>query len=153
MLKFIDNKIVEDDLPLSGPWSRPRQSPRPVESKPPAPQEDLPVSGPWDGPREIPREDPRPREEAGELFPAGDEREPEIGDQSPDAGRRLEVVKAADPPEETAYLCPERAEPDKQCAGPKRMAGSLFTPRGIYNGFIMAEILGSRGGRSRRRPF
>lgn len=160
-------RIIEgeyDDRPLQGPWSRRRES-RPLPGGDvPSPREegmyrsegdydDRPLQGPWSR-----RQDPAPSpvgDDPEEIW-AEPEEEKEYTAGSPDKKidaapeRTAEIAKAAIAavPEE------EKPAPVEQCRPRGREIAcmhSLFRPSGIYAGIVMAEILGGRGGRSRRR--
>lgn len=167
-MKIRDYRIVEDDLPLRGPWTRREDFPRPVEARPAEYTEgwetagegecveDSPLRGPWSRRQE----DPGPREGEGELPRTEKERRPAA--QEPGGRpRTASVEEAVKPAGEVAVITPYVPDaPDVQdardiCPSGRRkdLMKNLFTPRGVYNGVIMAEILGSRGGRSRRRPY
>lgn len=163
-----DYGVVEDDLPLRGPWSRREESPRPAETLPAdynegwetagggESVEDSPLRGPWSRRQE----DPVPPEGEGEFPRTEMERRPAA--QEPGGGpRTASVEEAVKPAVEVAVFTPYVPDvPDVQDARDSCPSGrrrepvkNLFTPRGVYHGIIMAEILGSRGGRSRRRPY
>ena len=161
-----DYGVVEDDLPLRGPWSRRKDSSRPAETRPAdytedweaagegeSVEEDSPLRGPW----ARRQEDPGPREGEGELPRTERERRPAA--QEPGGGpRTASVEEAVKPDRAVAFLAPPGPEvPDARdnCPAGRRREPmqNLFTPKGIYHGIIMAEVLGSRGGRSRRRPY
>lgn len=146
-------------MPLRGPWSRPEDRRRPAgrEMSPAEDREeqgeaeidgDLPIDGPWNRPPE----NRQPRAEAGEQLQA---EEPGRQCESQGDGLRAAAAEAPETSGDTPCDCPGSDGYEKHCPGNarRRAANSLFTARGIYNGFIMAEILGRRGGRSRRGPF
>jgi len=169
-LKIREYGIVEDDLPLQGPWTRRKDSSRSAQPRPAdntegretdgkkESVEESPLQGPWSGRGE----DPVSRE--GEREYPRTERKRRPAPQEPDGRPRTASVKeSARPAGDVAVLAPCVSDvPDVSDAPARdscptgrrrRLMPDLFTQKGIYQGFIMAEILGSRGGRSRRRPY
>ncbi|MCL5057073.1 MAG: hypothetical protein M1130_03580 [Actinobacteria bacterium] len=165
-MKIRDYGIVEDDLPLRGPWTRREDSSRPAGTGPAdytegwetagegEGVEDSPLRGPW----ARRQEDPEPREGEGELPRTERERRPAAPE--PDAGRRTALVEETIKPDLAAAVpashCRDVGDVRDNCPGTGRRRAflqNLCTPKGVYHGIIMAEVLGSRGGRSRRRPY
>ena len=160
-------RIIEgnyDDQPLKGPWNRQESTPPDEPSRFPEPsnsdpgvyrtgdeKEDPPLSGPWnregtrDFPKTVQKEDPLNSGESIEYDSPSIFRKQDIqSDQSSTTSK----VNETDPCNELRGKLERKL--DKTC-GSKGFAKNLFTPAGIYNGLVMAEILGSRGGRQRRR--
>lgn len=161
-MKIRNYGIVEDDLPLRGPWTRREKPSRPAEAKPieyemaseGESDEDTLLQGPWD----------RRQEDSGICGGEGDlprtERERRPAAPEPGVGRRAasagETIKPDTAVSVPAPYCPDVPDARDNCPGTGRRRAflqNLCTPKGVYHGIIMAEVLGSRGGRSRRRPY
>lgn len=163
-------RIIEGeyDGPLKGPWSRRRkEQPGPVVNVPGPGSEgmygtesghdDRPLQGPWvrrrepvPDPVEADREDiiirPEKKRDYYTGAPAG--APVAVPEQTPE--QTTEIKRPAGAAGENE----EKPAPPEQCREPERDRGftrNLFCPSGIYAGIIMAEILGGRGGRMRRR--
>lgn len=118
------------DIPLPGPWSR-RREPGPADPGPVA-ADSAPVPEAARGGRD------------GDLPAAA-------RTQKPQPPRPVEDLGPAGVPG-TGEPRKEFEDPSRECR--RSQPGGLhvlFTPRGIYSAVIMAEILGSRGGRRGRR--
>ncbi len=168
---------LKDDRPLSGPWSKPRGA----SPFPPAPVEDDYLAGPWGrGPlprqedtytgdktpdaarmpeevvnkqpekvpevaveRETPGERVKPRKISG--LPSGDSGRDRAGQRAA-ARKEYEVCKIR---EQRMDETDGQDQPvSAYCYGNLR---DLLTAGNIRSGIILAEVLGPRGGRGRRR--
>lgn len=136
--------IINDDRPLSGPWSR-----RPVETS--AEWDDSPGDHKVDSETEQweKREVPISRREDRDNDPVirGHGFIIKSGVSEDDGTEQLNV-----PESQTAALSEEKPYgngdncPDS--VQPRALLNHLFSPSGIYAGIVMAEVLGSRGGRN-----
>lgn len=146
-----------DKEPLPGPWGQRRAETPPERNDSPgggagagyrsrSDYDDVPQPDQWSPEREVPslrREDPENHPVVhGHSFKIKS-REPEdaVTEQRAIPECPREAVS-----EETTYDndCPDSDHP-------RALLNHLFSPSGIYAGIVMAEVLGSRGGRNGRQ--
>ncbi|MFZ5642246.1 MAG: hypothetical protein ACOY46_01495 [Bacillota bacterium] len=134
-----------EDLPLSGPWNR-RPMPSPAGGDMTLTKEenadDMPLQGPWRR-----REKPVPetvRTDPEEGFVRHEEEK--APERMEGAGRATDQRKIH---RESVPDIPIASRAGR-CRR-KAFVHGLLSPQGLYNGIIMSEVLGNRGGRSRRR--
>ncbi len=150
-------RVIEgeyDDLPLPGPWSRPRGGAAGNEREEP----DLPLPGPWDRRRgPFPAEtgpDPETARRDGDAdyaaAPPAREPEPVRGGAAFSGGAASPGEMADAGGEDRPPGAGEGRAPERRRA-PADHLKKFFSPAGIYTGIVMAEILGPRGGRPGRR--
>lgn len=142
---------IPEDLPLSGPWSQ-RQG---DGTSPQQPTGDSAVG------REGERETAGEYNSSGSATRTGQDED--RGARAPEPEGKAAVVIAEAPEGAVQYtlrLADDRRDgrpdpqPDKCSDGGGHrsdMAHRLFCPSGLYAGIIMAEVLGGRGGRPKRR--
>ncbi|MFZ5646662.1 MAG: hypothetical protein ACOY30_03475 [Bacillota bacterium] len=176
-MKFYYSKIIEGehDLPLPGPWNRRQGGARQPEGD--VPHEDKPLPGPWSRRREeydTPRSDV-PETAAGPEYGGRDQTE-DTPPPEPVRPRRRPVAahRRAEPEAgpagrtlEAAFACPPDVAGDQPAAAKKEtepcvtprqdqqyrnvLLRNMLSPSGLYAGIVMAEVLGSRGGRNGRQ--
>ncbi len=156
----------EEDRPLPGPWSRrehpsnpgqpaPGTPPEVPQDQPPEPgqepaQEKRPEPGPRPRPK-LPREPPPEQESPRPAEDAGSAAGPAAREAGPAPAPAAEVGEAAG-----GEICGRPVEKVERpirdgARSPEEYMRKIFSPGGVYAGIVMAEILGSRGGRPRRR--
>ncbi|GBF32577.1 hypothetical protein DCCM_0773 [Desulfocucumis palustris] len=149
---------VEDDY-VAGPWGRGPQPRRedhnPMDTKPdaPRPSGESPDKQPEEPPeprvaRETSRERGKPREISGP--PPRDGGRERAGRRAPAERTYAGTCEAGDSREirQKDETVPESRQASEYRGG---KLNKLFTPRNIGYGIILAELLGPRGGRGRRR--
>lgn len=139
----------EEDRPLSGPWSR-RERP----SSPEQPPEPQPEPRPEHRPKPRPKvrrqpppdpEFPRPAEDDG--YAAGPPARE--ADTVPVPAAAVGEAAGGEAGDRTGRTCEKPMR--ERIQSPEAYLRKILSPGGVYAGVVMAEILGSRGGRWRRR--